>query len=206
MFMNEDDTRIARQTALYPEPEISPGEFEEFVAELLGSASSEVRDLIVKLHEKIAGAEGSYDFDATVRFRLAGMSFLVLVEAKRHKNPIKRELVQVLHQKIQSTGAHKGVMFSTSPYQAGALDFARAHGIALVTVIEGRSLYETRDALPASHLSREEAAGRFGLPAFVAQYYGPADKPGTTRTRLISPDEEECPRHVTELLLGRPRE
>jgi len=36
------------------------------------------------------------DFDATVRYQLAGMSFLVVVEAKLHKNPIKRELVQIL--------------------------------------------------------------------------------------------------------------
>ena len=30
-----------------------------------------------------------------------------------HKNPIKRETVQVLHQKLQSVGAQKGVLVST---------------------------------------------------------------------------------------------
>jgi hypothetical protein len=35
------------------------------------------------------------NFDATVRYELAGMAFLTLVEAKLHKNPIKRETVQV---------------------------------------------------------------------------------------------------------------
>jgi Restriction endonuclease len=56
----------------------------------------------------VEGRDGTYDFDATVRYELAGVAFLILVEAKLHKNPIKRETVQVLHQKLQSVGAQKG--------------------------------------------------------------------------------------------------
>jgi hypothetical protein len=203
--MSEDDTRVARPTAFYPQADITPGEFEEFVAkQLFGAASSEVDDLSVTLHEKITSADGTYDFDATIRYQLAGMSFLVLVEAKLHKYPIKRELVQVLHDKIHSVGAHKGVMVSTAPYQAGALLFAKKHGIALVTVTEGRFLYETRDAMPAPQMSREEAAERFGLPTFVGHYYGPGDRPGSTESWLMSPKNAEYPHNVAELLLGGP--
>jgi hypothetical protein len=54
---------------------------------------------------------------STVRYQFGGLSILVLVEAKLHKNPIKRKLVQVLYQKVQRAGAHKGVMVSTAPYQ-----------------------------------------------------------------------------------------
>lgn len=205
MLMSEDDTRVARPTAFYAQPEITPGEFEEFVAkQLIGPADSEVNGLSINLHEKIAGADGTYDFDATVRYHFAGMSFLVVVEAKLHKNPIKRELVQVLYQKVQSVGAHKGVMISTAPYQTGAVVFAKKHGIALVTVTEGRFLYETRDVLPVPQMSREEAAERFGVPTFVGHYYGPGDEPGSTRVRLLSPDSGEYSQHVAELLLGRP--
>ena len=168
------------------------------------SASSEVGDLCISPHEKIAGADGMYDFDTTVRYQFAGMSFLVLVEAKLHKNPIKRELVQVLHQKVQSVGAHKGLMVSTVPYQTGVVAFAKAHSIALVTVTEGRFVYETRDVLPVPQISREEAAERFGLPTLVGHYYGPGDEPGFTRVWLLSPDSAEYPRYVAELLLARP--
>ena len=203
--VSEDDTRVARPTAFYPQPEITPGEFEEFVAEqLLGSAGSEVSDLVVNVHEKITGADGTYDFDATVRYQFAGMSFLVLVEAKLHRNPIKRELVQVLRQKMESVGAHKGVMVSASPYQTGAVTFAKAHGIALVTVTEGRFLFETRDASSVPQMSRDEAAERFGLPAFVGHYYGPGDEPGAIRACLLSADNGEYPRLVAQLLLGHP--
>jgi hypothetical protein len=105
----------ARVTAQFPPPDITPEEIEEYVAQLLSSTEPLVDNLTVMIHDKIEGSDGAYDFDATVRYQLAGMSFLVLVEAKRHKNPIKRELVQVLHQKVQSVGGHKGVMISTAP-------------------------------------------------------------------------------------------
>ena len=189
MRVNEDDAAVALCTGLYPRPEITPSEFEEFIADqLLGSAASEVSDLVVTLHEKVTGTDGTYDFDATVRYQFAGMSFLVVVEAKLHKNPIKRELVQVLHQKMQSVGAHKGIMVSASPYQTGAVAFAKAHGIAIVTVAEGRFVFETR------HASPEDS----GFPALVAHYYGAGE------AWLLSPDDDEYPCDVAKFLLGVP--
>jgi Restriction endonuclease len=203
--VSEDDVRVARPTALYPRPEITPSEFEEFVADqLLAAAAPQVSDLAVTVHEKVVGADGAYDFDATVRYRFAGMAFLVVVEAKLHRNPIKRELVQVLRQKIQSVGAHKGVMVSTSPYQTGAVEFAKAHGIALVTVTEGRFVFETRAMAPRLHSSAGEDGWSRGPYTFVAHYHGPDGQSGWTDVWLLSPDDEEYPCHVADLLLGRP--
>jgi hypothetical protein len=56
----------------------------------------------------------------TVRFRLAGMDFLVLFECKRHASAVKREHLQVLHAKMQSTGRRRAL---SSP----RLDFRVAH-------------------------------------------------------------------------------
>jgi len=192
------NTSIAPATAHYPPADITPGEFEEFVAQLLGSARPVVDHLTVTLHDKIEGPDGAYDFDATVRYQFAGMSFLVLVEAKRHKIPIKRRLVQVLHQQVQSVGGHKGVMISTAPYQIGAVKFAKAHGIALVTVTEGQFTFETRD------MSREEAAERLNVPTFVGHYYGAGRTPDSTRPWRLSPEDRGYPQYVAEFLLGRP--
>jgi hypothetical protein len=179
-----------RVVGRYPYPGITPGEFEQFVAgELLGAAQSQVDGLVVTTHEKVAGVDGVYDFDATVRYRFAGMDFLVVVEAKMHRNPIKRELVQVLRQKVQSVGAHKGVLVATSAFQAGAVEFARTHGIALVTVTEGRFVFTTRDT------------GKAGRPNLVACYHGAAGERGM----VLAADDEDQPECVAEFLLGRPR-
>lgn len=195
----KDDREVDRATAHYPLAEISPAEFELFVTELLRSVEPLVEGLEVTLHDRIPGVDGAYDFDATVRFSLGGLQFLVLVEAKRHKNPIKRELVQVLHAKLQSVGAHKAAMIATVPYQRGALEYAKTHGIALATVTEGRFTFETRATDKPPAMSRQEAAARYDLPIFVGHAYQPGDSPGSTSVTLLS---VEYPEYVLDAILG----
>jgi hypothetical protein len=166
--VTEDDPDETSWFQGYPAPDLTPTEFEHWVAEVFESAAPGHEGLRVTLHEAILGTGGSYDFDATIRYRWAGMDFLVLAEAKLRKSPIKLELVQVLHSKVLSVGANKVVMIATARYQRGALEFAKAHGIALVWVTEGRFTYEARAATPVPLMSREEALRRFDLPAFVA--------------------------------------
>jgi restriction system protein len=91
--------------------------------------------------EVVEGSDGEYEIDVTVRFSAMGADYLTLVECKHHRNRVKRELVQALWTKVQSLGAHKGIMFSTAGFQSGAIEFAKAHGIALVHVADGRSFY-----------------------------------------------------------------
>ncbi|MFC1404798.1 MULTISPECIES: restriction endonuclease [Streptacidiphilus] len=196
------DEDVARPTSHYPPADITPAQFESFVADLLWSAQPDVDDLKVTLHESITGVDGTYDFDATIRYQLAGMDFLVLVEAKRHKNPIKRELVQVLREKILSVGAQKGVMISTAPYQSGALNFAKTHGIALVTVTEGRFTFESRGANQPPLMTREEAWEKFRVPTFVGHCYGPGASPNSTAVTLVSSKDTE---RVADLLLAFPQ-
>ncbi|GLC62603.1 hypothetical protein PLESTB_001918300 [Pleodorina starrii] len=133
MALKDHSPEVAFETSRYPPADMTPAEFEQFVVETLRSINHDVDDFEVTLHEMVEGNDGTYDMDATVRFGLAGMDFLVLVEAKKHTHPIKREVSQILHQKVQSSGAQKGMIVSTVPFQRGALDFAKAHGIALVT-------------------------------------------------------------------------
>jgi hypothetical protein len=94
--------------------------------------------------DPIEGPDGTYIIDVTVRFRLAGMDFLVLFECKRHKSPVKREHVMVLHAKLQSTGAQKGVVVAASGFQSGALQYAQAHGIACVRLVDDAWTYLSR--------------------------------------------------------------
>ena len=201
--MTDNDDTVDRWIAQYPSAEISADEFEEFVATLLRAGEPGLANFTVALHEKIEGVDGEYDFDATVRYEFLGMDFLVLVEAKCHKNAIKRELVQVLHQKGQSVGAHKCVLVSTAPFQRGAVAFAKTHGIALVTMTEGRFTYMAHAATGAPPMTREEAAEYHGLPTFAGVYFGAADTPDSTKMAIIDAGNTE---YVQELLLAVPAE
>lgn len=190
-----DDDLIFRS---YPSPDMSPYEFEQFVAELIRKTESEVKSFDVKVHERIEGLDGSYDFDATVRYRFLGMDFLVLVEAKYHHHPIKRDVVQVLESKMKSVGAQKGLIVSSARYQSGALEFAKSHGIALVQVTEGRFTFEQRSAGPRGiPLSRAQAL-EFGMPVFVGHCYTKGSESDTTRVTLVTHDTVSA----AHLLLG----
>jgi hypothetical protein len=94
-------------------------------------------------------------------------------------------------------------LISTSPFQRGAINFAKVRGIALVTVTEGRFTYATRAATDLHSLSRIEAAELFGLPTFVGIYcQSGADAEGLMDVVVGSDD----PRQVQELLLAVPPE
>lgn len=87
----------------------------------------------------------SYE-DGKRRARDRGASFVVLVECKRHTRPVAREDVMVLESKLRDVNAQKGILFSTSGFQSGALDFAAAKRIATVAIVDGKWLYQTRAA------------------------------------------------------------
>jgi hypothetical protein len=114
-------------------PSFTPEEFEAFVAQHLRylAGLSKVRCQIVR-RELVRGADGEFEIDVTLRFSTLGLSFLVLVECKHHRYPIKRDVAQVLRDKVSSVGAHKGVIYSTAPFQTGAIEYAKHHGLALI--------------------------------------------------------------------------
>jgi restriction system protein len=91
----------------------------------------------------VAGTDGAYEIDVSAEFVALDAHFLVLIECKNQKRPVEREVVQVLHDRLRSTGAQKAMLFTTSGFQKGALAYARVHGIALIAVREGKMIYRT---------------------------------------------------------------
>jgi restriction system protein len=75
---------------------------------------------------------------------------------------VERQDVQVLHDKIRSTGAQKGMLFSIAGFQSGALDYAGVHGIALVQLADGASTWFTKSFGHATPI-RSHA----GVPQYV---------------------------------------
>lgn len=99
--------------------------------------------------------------------------------------------------KVQSVGAQKGVMFSTSHFQSGALAYAKTHGIALVFVTEGRLTIERRSADDLPPLSKE-VTEEWGVEPIAGTYYGMGDSEGSTVCAYIGPDRPDL---VTTYLL-----
>lgn len=132
-------------SAFFGEPaNLTPQQFEAEVERFLRRSGGGLSEFRVQRLEKISSADGVYEIDVTARFEALGADFLVLVECKHHRSPIKREVVQVLRDRVGAVGGQKGMIFSTAPFQSGAVRYARAHGIALVLVANGSVGYMSR--------------------------------------------------------------
>ena len=152
--------------------ELTPEQFEREVEKQITEMGVSLSEFDVRRLEKISAADGIYEIDVTARFEALGANFLVLIECKHHKNPIKRDVVQVLNDRLRAIGAQKGMIFSTTQYQRGALEYAKAHGIALARVVDGSVLYETKS------YDRRRAEPPPWLPSYGAYLVSLSDEGG----------------------------
>ena len=105
--------------------ELTPEQLEREVLRLFqASVWGELRQLSVENHAILHGADGDYDIDVTVRFEAFGAKSLVLVECEHHKLPIRRDIIQVLADRIRSTGIDKAIAFATNGFQREAVEYA----------------------------------------------------------------------------------
>lgn len=125
---------------------ISPVDFEALVLEWLKRAAGRQGQVFKAKHlGAVHGEGGEYKIDVLVTFSaFGGADFVVLVECKLQKRPVEREDVMVLESKLRDVNAQKAMLFSTSGFQSGALEFATVKHIATVAIVEGHWLYETR--------------------------------------------------------------
>lgn len=124
--------------------DLTPETYELQVVAHLRQSGAGLLEFTVTHRDAVEGEEGEYIIDAVARFEALGADFQVLVECKLTKRPVEREVVQVLHDKVRSTGTHKGMIFSNAGFQKGALEYANAHGIATIQFADGRSAVLTR--------------------------------------------------------------
>ena len=118
---------------------ITPEEYEAGVEEVIREWGMGLTEFQVKRREVLTGTDGEYEIDVSARFEALGVNFLVLAECKHYKNPIKREVVQILHDRLRSVGGHKGIIFATSSFQSGAIEYAQKNGIALIHFADART-------------------------------------------------------------------
>lgn len=128
--------------------EITPVQFELLVKSYLENLDHKIVSFSIDHNLRISKIDGEYQIDVYAEFDFLGVAFKVLVECKRYKSKVKREVVQLLYDKIRATGAQKGIIFSTSGFQDGAVTFAEEHGIALITLINGIAKIRTRSMNP----------------------------------------------------------
>lgn len=128
---------------------VTPEEYEKQVVEWLNSVGRGLHSFRVEHLQRRSGHGGEYTFDAVAELTiLEGARIVILVECKRYSRPVEREKLLALNTKMQEVGANKAMMFATCGFQSGALEFAKAHGIATVVFASGSYVYETKGLEP----------------------------------------------------------
>ena len=122
------------------EAQITPTQFEIFcLVTVKAYAEREgLKDFKINHDKKIETYDSTYQIDVFAEYTALGCNHKVIIECKHHAGNIKRALVTDLYTKMQSIGAQKGILISTSGFQRDAVKFAKVHGIALWQVFDNR--------------------------------------------------------------------
>lgn len=117
---------------------ITPIEFEKFCLDILKNYAVEehLNDFVIQHNVKKNAPDGTYQLDIFASFTALGVELKILCECKQYTSPVKRERVELLEGRLKILGMHKGILLSTSGFQSGAIQYAKAHGIALIQVFD----------------------------------------------------------------------
>ena len=129
--------------------QVSPSEYERQVIDWLKSVGGNLSGLAIRHQEKLSGQSGEYSLDGVADFVIfQGAQIRVLIECKRYNRPVERDVILTTHAKLHELGANKAMIFSTSGFQRGAIEYASLHGIATVVFSEGSINYFTKSYEP----------------------------------------------------------
>jgi restriction system protein len=171
-----------------PARPVTPLQYELGVKSILDAAAPGLVSYESSHRHPVSGIDGEYIIDVLATFSALGAKFVVLVECKHEGRKTERHDIQVLHQKVQSTGAHKGMVFSVAGFQSGALEFAKVHGIATVHFAEGSTTWHTRGDGPSF-----SPPDSIELPTYVGWWID------GSKLSVLSPDEGKYTRQAIGL-------
>lgn len=117
---------------------ITPTEFELFCLKTLEAYAEKegLKDFSICHNQKVETYDSTYQIDVFAEYSALGCRHKVIVECKKHSRSIERSVVTDLYAKMQSIGAQKAILISTSGFQSDAVKYAEAHGIALWQVCD----------------------------------------------------------------------
>lgn len=135
-----EDTTIDTNPFRSLNANISSADFEIFCMKTLEAYAERehLADFTIEHDKQIEAYDGVYQIDVFAEYTALGSKIKVLVECKKKDTRrVERDEASNLYDKIQSIGAHKGILISTTGFQRGTVQYAKAHGIALWQICDG---------------------------------------------------------------------
>jgi len=156
---------------------ITSTEFEQYCKNVLeGFAECEELNNFHITHDvKMKAYDGTYQVDVFASFTALGSDMKVICECKQYTNPVKRDDVVLLYNRVQALGCQKGLLLATSDFQKGAIEFAKEHGIALIKVYDNDCMFYSHASNNENRLNENDPfyIGEQQLPSYRAECYLP---------------------------------
>jgi len=106
-------------------------EFECFVADIY----SESDEIIVQHDVTLTGkSNAKRQIDVYITQKTKLHTYTTIVECKRWKKPVTRQVIDVLFASVEDLNASKGVIFTTKGYEEGAIEYAKSKNIDIFIV------------------------------------------------------------------------
>ncbi len=120
------------------EADITPVDFEKLCLDLLMKTKDfkKINTISIQHNKKITSSDGEFQLDGYIEYEFLNVRHKVIIECKKHTRPVQRSAIMELKAKLESIGAQKGIIMSTSGFQTGAIEYAQQHGIGLIRVVE----------------------------------------------------------------------
>lgn len=106
-------------------------DFELFVAEMYSDSDEVLVEHDVTLVGK-SNAKRQIDVKVTQKTKLH--EFITIIECKRWKKPVTRQIIDVLFASVEDLNANKGVIFTTKGYEEGAIEYAKNKNIDIFII------------------------------------------------------------------------
>jgi restriction system protein len=159
---------------------MTSAEYEEFIYNVCQAMAEEGKATVYRDKTYTGRVSGrKISIEVSFEAQLLGARILGLVECKCYKNRVEVGDVEEFHSKVDDIGAHKGIMFTTVGYEAGAIKVAKGRGIALFILREGQESNEIRIETRAAYQPHTPGflkgnflpGGRFSEPRYDAGFH-----------------------------------
>lgn len=179
-------------------------DFEKFVAELYKDSD----ELIVQ-HDvtEVGKSNAKRQIDVLVLQKTKLHTIKTIIECKRWKEPVDRQVIDVLFASVEDLNANKGAIFTTKGYEEGAIEYAKNKNIDIFIV---RDIYENEWGYPGRHILLYLQTFHSMIDGFSIdkpRFFSPLElKPPNTNLNFAIhfSDKQEFPEHLNLIALSEP--
>ena len=124
-------------------PAVTPEYFEILVVRELRKVGFDVGTVRPHRRSELPEPERGFVLELRVPLARAGTNWRALVACRHQTHAVEPEVIVSLKARLPEVPADAGLVFATTEFGTDALAAARAAGVALLQVIDGRTAFDT---------------------------------------------------------------